>query len=197
MQRSLRGVRTGNFGRVFLALVLLSIPAFQAACQTQEAGVGANERSLNSTAPNAASFDDWDINRDDYIMESEFTAGFSHGHWFADADKDKDNFMSQDEFKGATDKLDLMAKWDANGDGKVDKNEAAHLGGKNYFRKWDSDKNGDLDQDEVDAAAFGMWDSDSDGRIDQDEFAVGWFGYLDADHDNRLAAAEFDKGIKG
>jgi hypothetical protein len=175
----------------------LSIPAFQAACQTHEARVGANERGSNSKPANEASFADWDINRDDYIMESEFATGFSHGHWFADADKDKDNYLNQDEFKAGTDKLGLPAKWDANGDGRVDKNEVAQVGGKNNFRKWDSDKSGDLNQDEVDAAVFSMWDPDSDGRIDQDEFAVGWFGYLDADHDNRLAAAEFDKGFKG
>lgn len=197
MQTSLQGVRTGNFGRFLLALLLLSIPAFQAGCQTHEARVGASERSSTAKPTDQASFADWDINRDDYLMESEFTTGFSHGHWFADADKDKDNYLNQDEFKSATAKLRLMAKWDINGDGRVDKNEAAQVGEKNSFRKWDQDKSGDLNADEVNAAAFGMWDSNHDNRIDQDEFAVGWFNYLDTNHDGRLAAAEFDKGLKG
>ncbi len=197
MQRSLRGVRTGNFGRFFLALVLLSIPAFHTACQTQEARAGASERSSSSMPANQASFADWDVNRDDYIMESEFTTGFSRGHWFADADKDKDNYLNQDEFKSATAKLDLMTKWDANGDGRVDKNDVAGVGGKNNLRTWDQDKSGDLNDDEVNAAVFGQWDSNHDNRIDQDELAVGWFGYLDDNKDNRLAAAEFDKGFKG
>lgn len=198
MQRSLRRVRTGNFGRFFLALVFLSIPAFQAACQTHEAPVGASERNSESALEaNQVSFADWDINRDDYIMESEFTTGFSRGQWFADADEDKDNYLNQVEFKTGTEKLKLTSQWDANGDGRVDKNEVAGVGGKNSFRKWDTDKDGDLNEDEVNAAVFDQWDSDNDNRIDQDELAVGWFGYLDANDDNRLATAEFENGFKG
>ncbi len=197
MQRSLRGVSRGNFGRVFLTLVLLFIPAFHAACQTHETRVGANERSTEIKAIDHVGFDDWDINRDDYLMESEFTAGFSRGHWFTDADKNKDNDLDQDEFNSATAKLGLMAKWDANGDGRVDKDELARAGVKNSLRTWDQDKSGDLNEDEVKAAVFNMWDSDGHGRIDQDELAAGWFGLLDINHDNRLAAAEFDKGFKG
>jgi hypothetical protein len=197
VQTSLQGVKTGNSGRLLLVLVLLSVPAFQAACQTHEARARANDGNANLKPADGPRFADWNINPDDYLVESEFTTGFERGQWFSNADQNKDNYLDPEEFKSGTTKLDFMARWDTNGDGRIDKKEAAQMGEKTDSREWDQDKSGDLNNDELKAAVFELWDSNHDSRIDQDEFALGWFNHLDTNHDHRLVAAEFDRGFKG
>ncbi len=99
-------------------------------------------------------------------------AGFAAEPSFGGLDRDGNGFLDEAEITGAA--PEVLKKYDANGDGAIDRKEFEAAGGEaSRFDRLDKDKNGKLDLDELKRAAaarFKEVDTDGNGRIDAREW---------------------------
>ena len=157
---------------------------------------------------NADRFDSWtaesfasiDHNRDNRITENEWHYGYEA---FRRVDRNGDDVVSRAEFLATEpddDREDSFENLDANGDGRVDRNE--WHGSADAFKWLDRNNNGVLNRNEVvgDQGAardrFASLDINRDGRLTMDEWH--WsrrsFDQQDANGDGVVTRREFSGG---
>ncbi|MDP8976392.1 MAG: EF-hand domain-containing protein [Actinomycetota bacterium] len=96
---------------------------------------------------------------------------------FSTLDRNGDSYLDVDEVAEWKDRDSVFAKWDADADSELDRDEIAG----NAFSLWDADRNGKISQQEwkqgaelwyprgVDYGVYGDWDRDGDSELDADE----------------------------
>ena len=93
-------------------------------------------------------YDVYDRDRDGYLTGDEFATGFGATPYYADYDLDDDGYLNEDEFYGTGFGYDYDA-FDLNDDGL-------------------------LDDDEFYGGVYNEYDLDNDGLLDENEFGAGY-----------------------
>lgn len=121
-------------------------------------------------------YEDWDLNDDAGVDETEFGEGL-FGAW----DRDDDDIIREDEWTEGTDAFfgdadyGTFADWDADGDTELDLNEVSEgLESRNLYDTIDVDRDALIDDEELADWWFDVFDLDDDTRIDTTEWESTW-----------------------
>lgn len=118
--------------------------------------------------------------------------------------QDRNGTVSESELREAFEKIDLLAAWDKDNNGRVNATDFVFLFPRsvgdlgNRFSNWDSDGDGTLTNSELAGSLFNKFDLDRNNSLDRGEMEevfvfYGGINAYDTDNDGELSFLELEK----
>ncbi|MBW7467524.1 hypothetical protein ABID22_002963 [Pontibacter aydingkolensis] len=122
-------------------------------------------------------YSQWDANADGNLDENEFNMTFYRA-W----DSNNDGVLDEAEWSTATADYGITgqgwADWDTNKDNNLSDTEfRTGFMKSNYMRDWDMDRDGKISQREYSDGLFKVWDTNRDGTLDANEYNTRYNKY--------------------